>query len=80
MKHIESLRVSKITQKQSKQFNMIHFFKMLTVLLAGSTLTSLFITHSKNWIFFLPIFIVSMVLFIYNAIKEKKNNDTIRYN
>ena len=59
---------------------MTNFFKMLTALSGGALLTSLFITHSRNWAFYLPIFIYCIIWFIYNAIKEKKNNDTIRYN
>jgi uncharacterized membrane protein YoaK (UPF0700 family) len=78
MKLTENLLATK--QKTNKQKNMTHLFKMLTALSGGALITSFFITHSQNWKFYLPAFILSIGLFIYFINKEKQNNDTIRYN
>jgi hypothetical protein len=44
---------------------MKEIFKILTGIFGGAAITSLFITHSQNWMIYTPIFIVSVVLFIY---------------
>jgi hypothetical protein len=49
---------------------MREIFKLSTAFFGGATITSLFITHSENWMIYAPVFIVSIVLFIHYANKQ----------
>lgn len=53
---------------------MKEIFKLLTAISGGATITSLCVTHSGNWMFYAPVFIVSIVLFIYYANKNSNIN------
>jgi hypothetical protein len=53
---------------------MKEIFKVLTGAFGGATITSLCVTHSINWMFYAPVFIVSIVLFIYYANKHSNIN------
>ncbi len=49
---------------------MNEILKLSTAIFGGAAITSLFITHSENWMIYAPIFLLSIVLFIYYANKQ----------
>jgi hypothetical protein len=49
---------------------MKEILKLSTAIFGGAAITSLFITHSQNWMIYAPIFLLSIGLFIYSAFKN----------